>query len=151
MRKTTLKGRKKKVKLAFTGEQDDVLVGSHGDTDIAIKGDFKIFGTLYCPKFTVTLEIRGTGRIAFQGKCDRIIIKKMQGDCTLDLSAVTYKELHCRSLEDKSVVIAGKARAITPAILSGQAILRVNQRQLIFNPVTSGSSQILTMVSESLE
>lgn len=141
-----MKGRKKNVKLEFIGDvsQDDVLIGSHGDTEIRIKGRFQISGTVYCPKYTVTLSIKGDGHLAFRGKCSRIIIKKMQGDCTLDLTEVTYKELHCRSLQGRSVVIAGNTRAITPAILSDEATLHVHERQLVFNPVTSGNSRILT-------
>ena len=148
-----MKGRKKKIKLAFNGEvrQEDLLIGSHGDTDIKVKGDFQLSGVIYGPKYTVTLDIKGNGRIAFRGKCYRIIIKKIVGDCTLDLSDVTYKELHCHSLGGKSVVIAGKARAITPAILSDDATLHVSPRQLIFNPVTSGNSRILTSTSQGVE
>lgn len=146
--KKPLKSRKKrKVKIELSGDvkQDDLLIGSHGDTDIKIKGNFEITGIIYSPKYTVTFEIKGDGRLSFRGKCHRIIITKMQGNCLLDLTEVTYKELHCRSLQDKSVVIAGNTRAITPAILSDEAILHVKQRQLIFNPVTSGNSRILTI------
>jgi hypothetical protein len=141
-----MKGRKKKIKLQFAGEinQDDLVIGSHGNTDIRVRGVFQLSGIIYCPKYTVTLDINGDGRIAFRGKCYRIVITRMSGDCTLDLSDVTYKELHCRSLEGKSIVIAGNARAITPAILSDDAILHVSDHQLIFNPVTSGNSKILT-------
>jgi hypothetical protein len=151
--KKSVKGRKKRVKLQFTGNvhRDDVLIGSHGNTDIKARGNFVISGIVYCPKFTITLDIKGSGRISFRGKCDRIIIKKMQGDCTLDLSEVTYKELHCESLQDKSVVIAGKARAITPAILADEAVLHVDERQLIFNPVTSGNSKIIKRAPTALE
>lgn len=147
--KKPLKGRKRKVKMEFSGDvkQDDLLIGSHGDTDIKIKGNFEISGIIYSPKYTVTFEIKGDGQLTFRGKCHKIVIKKMQGNCLLDLSDVTYKELHCRSLQDKSVVIAGNTRAITPAILFDEAVLHVKQRQLIFNPVTSGNSQILTIDS----
>lgn len=148
-----MKSRKKKIKMEFTGnvEHDDLLIGSHGNTDIKIKGEFKLSGIIYCPKYTVTLDIKGDGKISFRGKCYRIIIKQMQGDCTLDLTDVTYKELHCQSLKGKSVVIAGNARAITPAILSDEAVLHVNERQLIFNPVTSGNSKIVTMTGAGME
>ena len=146
------KGRKKKVYLEFTGDvrQDDLLIGSHGNTDIKIKGNFQLAGVIYCPKYTITLDINGEGRISFRGKCHRIVIKKMQGDCFLDLTEVTYKELHCQSLRGKSVVVAGNARAITPAILSDDAILHVSEKQLIFNPVTSGNSKILTIPNDPL-
>lgn len=151
--KKTAKGRKKKVKLELSGdvEQDDLLIGSHGDTELKIKGNFRISGTLYCPKYTITMDIKGNGRISLRGKCHRIIIKKMQGNCTLDLTEVTYKELHCRSLQDRSVVIAGNTRAITPAILSDEATLHVYERHLIFNPVTSGNARILTLGQAPIE
>ena len=151
--KKLTKGRKKKIKLEFIGDikQDDLLIGSHGHTDIRVKGTFDLSGTIYCPKYIITLSIQGDGRIAFRGKCARIVIKKMQGNCTLDLSDVTYKELECQSLQGRSVVKAGNARAITPAILSDEAILHVHERQLIFNPVTSGNSRILTTTTFARE
>lgn len=140
------KGRKKKITLVFKGDvaQDDLVIGSHGNTDIKVSGNFQLGGIIYCPKYTVTLVIQGDGRIAFRGKCYRIVIKKMQGDCTLDLSDVTCKELHCQSLSGKAVVIAGNTRAISPAILSDDATLHVHDRHLLFNPVTSGNAKILS-------
>lgn len=152
MKKIT-SNRKKKIKLSFIGDvnQDDLLIGSHGNTEIKVKGTVNLSGIIYCPKYTVTLEIKGSGQIAFRGKCYRIIIKKMQGDCTLDLANVTCKELQCESLEGKSVVIVGNTRAITPAILADEAILHVHERHLIFNPVTTGNARILTMKSTGLE
>jgi hypothetical protein len=148
-----MKGRKKKIKLVFRGEvrRDDILIGSHGNTDVKIRGNFQVSGIIYCPKYTVTLEIKGDGKIAFRGKCYSIAIRKMDGDCTLDLSDMTYKELRCESLEGKSIVLAGNTRAITPAILSDEAVLRVSEHQLIFNAVTSGNSKILATRPVDLE
>lgn len=141
-----MKGRKKKIKLEFSGvvERDDILIGSHGNTEIRIKGEFQLSGIIYCPKYTVTLDIKGDGRISFRGKCYTIIIRSMQGNCTLDLTEVTYKELHCQSLKGRANVLAGNARAITPAILADDATLHVHERQLVFNPVTSGNAKIVT-------
>ena len=139
--------------MVFTGNvhQDDLLIGSHGDTDIKVKGTFQLSGIIYCPRYTITLEINGDGRISFRGKCHRIIIKKMQGNCTLDLGEVTYKELQCECLQGKSVVKAGNARAITPAKLADDATLHVHARQLLFNPVTLGNSRILSMTIGGVE
>jgi hypothetical protein len=144
-----MKAKKKKIKLDFTGEvdRDDILIGSHGNTDIKIKGNFKLSGIIYCPKYTVTLDINGDGRISFRGKCHRVVIRSMKGNCMLDLTDLTYKELHCQSLKGKANVMAGNARAITPAILADEAILHVHEYQLIFNPVTAGNSKILTTTS----
>ena len=151
--KKASKERKKKVSLVIKGDvqQDDLLIGSHGNTDVKVSGNFQLAGIIYCPKYTVTLTIKGNGRISFRGKCYRIIIRKMQGNCTLDLTDVTYKELQCESLQGRSVVIAGNTRAITPAILSDDATLHVRGSELIFNPVTSGNSRILGMTRAGLE
>ena len=43
-----------------------------------------------------------------------------------------------------SVVIAGNARAVSPAILSDEATLHVHEGQLLFNPVVLGNSRILS-------
>ena len=141
-----IKAKKKKVKLTLTGDihQDDLLIGSHGDTELKVTGNFRLSGIIYSPKYSVTLNIKGSGRISFRGKCDRIVIRKMSGDCTLDLTHVTYKELKCEALQGRSVVIAGNARAVSPAILSDEATLHVHERQLLFNPVVLGNSRILS-------
>lgn len=148
-----MKGRKKKVKLEFIGdvEQNDILIGSHGNTDLKINGNFKLSGIIYCPKYDVTLNIKGNGRISFRGKCHRIIIASMQGDCTLDLTGVTYSELQCQSLKGRASVLAGNTRAITPAILSDEAVLHVRERQLIFSPRTTGNAKIVTTTSAGVE
>lgn len=149
----TTKGKKKKVKLLFKGDvhQDDLLIGSHGDTEIKVKGNFHLSGIVYSPKYSVTLDINGDGKISFRGKCYRIIIKKMTGNCTLDLTDVTYKELSCQLLQGRSIVIAGNTRAITPAFLTDDAMLHVHERQLIFNAVTQGNSRILSTNSAGIE
>lgn len=146
------RGRPRKIRMTFDGHvrQDDLLIGSHGHTEIKVKGDFQLSGIIYCPKYSVTMEIRGEGKIALRGKCGTIIIKKMQGDCTLDLSEVTYKQLHCHSVTGRAVVIAGNARVITPAILADEAELHVQEGQLIFNPVTAGNSRILRQTPAGL-
>jgi hypothetical protein len=136
---------KKKIRLSFTGDviNQDILIGSHGDAEIKVNGTFELSGIIYNPKNSVTLMIKGDGRISFRGKCFRIIIKKMTGNCTLDLSEVTYKELHCELLQGKSIVIAGNTRAISPAILDDEAVLHVNSNHLLFNPITYGKSRII--------
>jgi hypothetical protein len=148
-----MKSRRKKIKLSFTGvtAEHDLLIGSHGNTDFKVRGNFELSGIIYCPKYTVMLDINGSGRIAFRGKCYSIVIRKMHGNCILDLTNVTCKELHCDLLGGNSVVFAGNVRAITPAILSDKAVLHVSEHQLIFNPVTSGDSKILTTSGSKIE
>jgi hypothetical protein len=135
----------KKQNFSFKGEikDDSILIGSHGDARLAIEGTFDLSGIVYCPKYSVELTIKGTGSIAFRGICDRIVIKKMSGDCTLDLRDLTCKELRCESIRKKSKILAGKTRVVTRANLFDEAILHLVDRPLITSVVTSGNSQII--------
>ena len=144
---------KKRIKISYIGETqtDDLLIGSHGNSEMNVKGSFQLSGIIYCPKYTVTLSINGHGKIAFRGKCARIVIRKMKGESTLDLSGVTYKELHCKSLKGKSVVIAGNPRVISPANLEDDSILIVNDSPLIFNALTSDNARIISNIEKLCE
>jgi hypothetical protein len=135
----------KKQYFSFRGEikDDSILIGSHGDASIAIDGTFELSGIIYCPKYTVTLTIDGTGNIAFRGICNRLVIKKMSGNATLDLGDMTCKELRCESVRKKSKIFAGKTRIVTKANLSDEAVLHLTDKPLITSAVVSGSSRIM--------
>jgi hypothetical protein len=135
----------KKQRINFTGntKEDSLVVGSHGDAVITVDGNFELSGIIYCPKFSVTLAIKGDGKICFRGKCNRVIIKKMDGNCTLDLSDLTCKELRCESIRGQATVITGKTRVITQANLSDEAELHIPERRLVTNSYTTGSSKII--------
>ena len=141
-----------KQNFSFKGEikDDSVLIGSHGDAKVVIEGSFDLSGIVYCPKYTLTLVIEGKGMIALRGICNRIVIKKMSGECTLDLRDLTCKELRCESLRKKSRILAGKARVITKANLFDEAILQLTERPLITSSVTSGDSQIMYTDSDAI-
>lgn len=135
----------KKQRINFTGniKEDSLVVGSHGDVVITVDGNFDLSGIIYCPKYNVTLVIKGEGKVSFRGKCNRVIIKKMEGICTLDLSDLTCKELRCEAIRGQTTVITGKTRVITQANLSDEAILHIAERPLITNAYTTGSSKIV--------
>jgi hypothetical protein len=135
----------KKQRLNFSGniKEDSLVVGSHGDAVITIDGKFDLSGIIYCPKYKVTLLIKGNGRVSFRGKCNKVIVKKMEGNCTLDLSDLTCKELRCESIRGQATVISGKTRVITQANLSDEAVLHIAERPLITNSYTTGSSKIV--------
>jgi hypothetical protein len=135
----------KKQRFSFSGKtkEDSLVVGSHGDAIITVDGEFELSGIIYCPKYTVTLSIKGEGKIAFRGKCSKIVIRKMDGNCTLDLTDLTCKELRCESVGGQSTVIAGKTRVITQANLSDDAVLHVSERPLITNSSMTGTSRIV--------
>ncbi len=142
----------KKQRFTFTGETRDhsILIGSHGDATVVIEGDFDISGIVYCPKYTLQLSIKGNGTIAFRGICNRVIIKKMSGNCSLDMRDLTCKELQCESVKKKSKILAGKTRVVTRANLFDDAILQLTDRPLITSSITSGNSQILHDSSDTV-
>jgi hypothetical protein len=140
-----MKVRARKQRFAFVGDlrDDSILIGSHGDAVVQIEGNFDLSGIIYCPKYTITLTIKGDGKAVFRGKCNRIIIKRMEGNCTLDLSDVTCKELRCELLRDQAVVITGKTRVISQAHLADEAVLHIAEKPLITRSYVSGSSRIV--------
>jgi hypothetical protein len=142
----------KKQNFSFKGDikDDSILIGSHGDAKVVIEGSFDLSGIVYCPKYTLTLSIEGNGTIAFRGICNRIIIKRMSGECVLDLRDLTCKELRCESIRKKSKIIAGKTRVVTRANLFDEAILQLSDRPLITSFVTSDDSQIVHTDSDAI-
>lgn len=142
----------KKQNFSFKGDikDDSILIGSHGDAKVVIEGSFDLSGIVYCPKYTLTLSIEGNGTIAFRGICNRIIIKRMSGECVLDLRDLTCKELRCESIRKKSKIIAGKTRVVTRANLFDEAILQLSDRPLVTSFVTSDDSQIVHTDSDAI-
>ena len=142
----------KKQHFSFKGDvkDDSILIGSHGDAKLKIEGTFELSGIVYCPKYTMTVSIVGNGTIALRGICNRIIIKKMSGECTLDLRDLTCKELRCEALRKKSKLFVGKTRVITRANLFDEAVLQLSERPLITSFVTSGASQIIYADSDAI-
>lgn len=141
----------KKQQFSFKGEikDDSLLVGSHGDAIIKVDGTFELSGIVYCPKYTVTLSIEGDGNIALRGICNRLIIKKISGTCTLDLRDLTTKELRCESVRQKAKILAGKTRVVTRANLSDDAVLHLLNSPLITSAVTTDNSQIIQNNTDS--
>ena len=137
------KAKKQRIVLKGNLKDDSIIIGSHGDAKVQIEGTFDLSGIIYCPKYTVTLSIKGDGKIAFRGKCNTLIIKTMKGGCTLDLSELTCKELRCESLGGQALVIAGKTRIITRANLADEAELRLGENPLITSSMVLDRSRIV--------
>ncbi|HEY0653084.1 MAG TPA: hypothetical protein VGD65_08145 [Chryseosolibacter sp.] len=135
----------KKQQFVFKGEtrDDSILIGSHGDATVVIDGNFDLSGIVYCPKYTLTVSVSGTGIVAFRGIANRVVIKKMSGDCTLDLRDLTCKELRCESARKKSRILSGKTRVVSKATLYDEAILQFSDRPLITSSLVSGNAQII--------
>ena len=137
------KAKKQRIVLKGNLKDDSIIIGSHGDANVQIEGVFDLSGIIYCPKYTVTVSIKGDGKITFRGKCNTLIIKKMKGSCTLDLSELTCKELRCECIGGQALVIAGKTRIITRANLADEAELRLGENPLITSSMVLDSSRIV--------
>lgn len=135
----------RKQRFTFKGDlkDDSILIGSHGDAVLQVEGTFDLSGIIYCPKYTVTITIKGDGKVSFRGKCSRIIVKSMSGNCTLDLSEVTCRELRFESMRDQATVVTGKTRVISRAHLTDEAVLHIAEKPLITSSFISGSSRIV--------
>jgi hypothetical protein len=122
-------------RLLFSGtsKDDSILIGNHGNALIRADGRFDLSGIVYSPKYTLTLDIKGEGVICLRGICHRIVVRKMIGSARLDLSQVACKELTCLSITDDSVIITGRVRTISNASLSGNAMLLLTEKPVIFN------------------
>lgn len=141
---TKLKRKTNNITLDFFGDRhdQDILIGSHGNTKLRVKGNFSLSGVIYAPKYKVVFSIEGKGKVVFRGICHTIIIKKMSGDCLLDLSQVTCKEMQCVSLRKKATVISGKVRSLSTASLHDNATLHLNEKPLILNFSAADNSRI---------
>jgi hypothetical protein len=130
---------RKKIEYIGTFEDHSILIGSHGDTKFKARGSFNLSGIVYSPKYSVTLSIEGTGKIRFRGICHALIIKKLSGDCELDVSQLACKDLRIISMKKNSKVIAGKVRTVQ-AMIFDDATISFTEKPLISN-IQSGESQ----------
>ena len=140
-----MKGRVKQTRYHFKGnsKDDSILIGNHGDAVIRIEGGFDLSGIVYNPKGTITFDIKGNGHVALRGKCFRIIIKKLTGDCTLDLRDVSCKELSCSSVSSNAVLITGKVRTISPILLHDNSVLHITENPVLLNYSASKTAKVI--------
>jgi hypothetical protein len=136
------KGKNRKIQFIGNHRDDEILIGNYGNTAMKVEGTFELSGIVYAPRYTVILSVEGTGKISLGGICRFLIIRKLHGNCTLDISQLSCKELKCQSMRDKALVIAGRVRVVSEANLDDDAILFLKEKPLILNPVLSGNSQV---------
>ena len=130
-------------KMEFDGEHknDSLLIGNFGDVEFTAKGVFDLSGMIYSRK-NVEFTIIGTGLIRFHGVCKKIIIHLVKGDCTLDFSKLTSKEVCCVSLRDNSQTIVGPTKVISRANLQDKAILKYSGNPRLQSYSIAGNSRI---------
>jgi hypothetical protein len=130
-------------KIEFDGDHknDSLLIGNFGDVEFTAKGTFELSGMIYS-KRNVEFTVIGDGVIRFHGVCKKIIFHLVKGNCTIDLSRLTTREVVCFSLRDSSRIMLGPTRVIHRANLQDEAILTYSSNTLLQNYSVLGKSRI---------
>jgi hypothetical protein len=103
----------KTITFSGTAKSNSILFGNHDDLKILVTGNFDLSGLVFCQDYTLLLDISGNGRIALRGKCKKIIIKKVEGDCEVDLQEFSARELACDLVKGNAKIITGSVRIIS--------------------------------------
>ena len=121
--------------IQFLGDQKNhsILVGNYGDAKITAIGNFDLAGLIFCRKSTVEFDIAGEGIAKFKGICKELIIKRIEGNCTLDLSELSCHIVRCEVVKGRSVVILGKVRTIELINVEEMAAVKYEGGPLILN------------------
>ena len=129
--------------IQFDGEhkQDSLLIGNHGNVEFIAKGVFDLSGMIYS-KNTVEFTLIGNGLIRFTGFCKKIIIHLVKGDCILDLSELTSREVCCFSLRDTSKILVGPTKLISRANVQDHAIFNYSSSPLLRSFSIIGNARI---------
>jgi hypothetical protein len=138
-----LLAKKSRSKMVFDGDHhaDSLMIGNYGDVEILAKGSFNLSGMIYS-KSTVELTVVGNGKITFHGYCKKLIIHLAKGDCTLDLSKLSTREVICISLRDKSKTMIGPTKVITRANVQDEAIFQYSSKPLLQDYSIVGNAKI---------
>jgi hypothetical protein len=138
--------------IAFSGtnKSNSILFGNHDDLKICVIGNFDLSGLVFCQDYVVVLIISGSGRIALRGRCRKMIIKKVEGDCEVDLQQFSAKELSCDLVRGNSKVITGPVRLISFIRAEGNAVFTHSARSLCVTSYVNDSAQIRTYEKSEL-
>jgi hypothetical protein len=138
-----MKNNKQIRKIEFNGnhKNDSLLIGNFGDVEFTAKGIFDLSGIIYSKK-NVEFTVVGDGLIRFHGVCRKIIIHMVKGNCVLDFSKLTSKEVTCISLRDKSKTMVGPTKIISRANLQDDAILTYDSKARLESFSILGNSRI---------
>ncbi len=129
-------------KLRYTGvvETDSIFVSNHGNVSMFMNGTFNASGMIYCPKYTVCLELTGSGLVSFHGVCQRMEIR-IKGNCVLDLTQMDVGEAWCEA-HDATKIVTGPTKVISKVELHDSAILVLTQKTLVIHAIKLGTSRI---------
>jgi hypothetical protein len=130
--------------IEFIGDHlnDSIVIGNYGDVKVVAKGNFNLSGLIFCSKSTVEFNIAGDGVLSFNGVCNKLIVRGMDGNCTLDLSNFTCKTVWCEYVKGNSLIILGASRTIELLSLDQEAIVKYDGKPILLNYSLRGNSKI---------
>jgi hypothetical protein len=130
-------------RIEFLGDykNDSLLIGNHGDVELIVNGCFNLSGMIYSRK-TVEFTVIGSGLIRFTGFCKKVIIHLVKGDCILDLSGLSSKEVSCISLRDRSRIMIGPTKVISRANVQDEAIFYYASMPLVRSYSLAGKARL---------
>jgi hypothetical protein len=140
--KSLAKGKPRKIEFIGDHKNDSIVIGNYGDATFIAKGNFNLSGLIYCGKNTVELNISGEGNITFTGVCKKLLIRRMEGNCNLDLSDMTCELVWCECIKGKSVITLGQTKIIELLSLDDDAVVRCEGKPVILNYSLRGNSRI---------
>lgn len=124
-----------------------IVIGNYGDVKFVAQGNFNLSGLVYCGKSTVELNVTGDGIISFNGICKRLLIRGIEGSCTLNLSQLTAEVVWCESVKGNSVINLGPTRLIELISLDHDAIVRYPGKPVLLNYSLRGNSRIESLAA----
>ena len=98
--------------LQFIGTHKDnsIVIGNYGNASITAIGNFDLAGLIFCPRSTVEINLTGDGVINFNGTCKELVLRQVDGNCSIDLSNLTCKMVRCEMVKGNSVILLGEIR-----------------------------------------
>jgi hypothetical protein len=94
-------------------EDQSLVVGNHGHTQIMVAGEFLINGLVYCPKYRLELAVKGKGTISLHGICKSLVIHRvLVGTCILDVSDLVIGELLVHNVSGKLKLLVGRNKNV---------------------------------------
>jgi hypothetical protein len=110
-------------------EDKNLVVGNHDNTHIVVEGDFFINGLIYCPKYGIEITLKGTGMISLHGICKAIILKRISGECTVDISDLDSRDLCWETVSGKLKLLLSVSQRVN-AVNENVDIHRLNRLNL---------------------
>jgi hypothetical protein len=142
MAKLLARPRSRKIEFIGDFKDDSIVIGNYGDASVVARGTFNLSGLIYCGKSTVELEVSGDGNIEFKGVCKRLFIKRLEGNCMIDLSNLTTDSVWCELAKGNTVLTLGKTKTIELLSLDDEAMVRYEGKPVLLNYSLRGKSKI---------